>query len=151
MLAESVDLFEGMSPEFMNDLDRHLVAERLGPGDFLYRQGEPAHFLYILAEGRVRVVLGEQGHIAHVANCPGETMGWSSLVEQERHTTSAECLMPCQVKKIAREKLEEIFDRHPSSGLEFYRRLSKLLRRQLLDTYSLIPAAHGEKRSAPGF
>ncbi len=151
MLVEEVGLFEGMSPEFKTDLNRHLITQQLDAGTFLYRHGEPAKYLYILAEGRVRVMLGDLGQVALVVSHPGDTIGWSSLLEQEVHTTSAECLLPCRVDKIARDKLGEIFDKHPASGLQFYRRLAKLLRSQLLDTYSLIPAAHGEKRSAPGF
>ncbi len=134
MTVADVSLFAGMSPEFMSDLDNHLITERFSAGDHLYCHGEEARFLYILVEGRVRVILGDQGQIAHVVSSPGETMGWSSLVDQEVHTTSAECLQSCLVSKIPREKLGEIFDRHPTSGLRFYKRLAKLLRRQLLDT-----------------
>lgn len=151
MLLEDVGLFSEMSSEFMNELDKHLIMERFESGAFLYKHGEPASHLYILVEGRVRVILGVQGHIALVVSHPGDAIGWSSLVEQEVHTTTAECLVPCRVNKIAREKLAEMFDRHPANGLQFYRRLARLLRRQLLDTYSLIPAAHGEKRTTPGF
>jgi len=151
MVVENASLFSGMGLEFMEELNKHLVEERLDAGAFLYKRGAPAGFLYILIEGRVRVILGDQGQVALVVSRPGEAIGWSSLVEQEDHTTTAECLVPCRVNKIAREKLAEIFERYPASGLRFYRGLAKLLRRQLLDTYSLIPAAHGEKHITPGF
>lgn len=151
MFVETVSLFAGMNPDFLREVEASFDTERCDTGMLLYRHGQSADFLYFLSEGRVRVILGGQGQIALVVSRPGDAIGWSSLIDQEVHTTSAECLVPCLVKKIARQKLAELFEKDPRSGLQFYRRLAGLLRQQLLDTYSLIPAAHGEKRSTPGF
>jgi CRP-like cAMP-binding protein len=151
MFVEEGSLFKGMSIDFMNEVGRHLIKESHDAGTFLYRKGEPADYLYVLVDGRIRVILGDQGQIALVVSNPGDALGWSSLVENESHTASAECLVPCRVSKIARDKLAEIFDNDPNSGLQFYKRLTKLFRQQLVDTYRLIPAAHGEKQTTPGF
>ncbi len=151
MFIEECNLFRGMSPEFMVAVRRHLLEERYDAGALLYRQGGPADYLYILVEGRVRVILSDHGQMTLVVSNPGDAVGWSSLVEHEVHTASAECLVLCRVNKIASEKLAEIFDKDPVSGLRFYRRLAKLFRQQLIDTYRLIPAAHGDKRTTPGF
>ncbi len=151
MAIEECELFRGMSPEFIVAVRGHLLEERYDAGALLYRQGRPADYLYILAEGRVRVILSDHGQMTLVVSKPGDAIGWSSLIEHEVHTASAECLVPCRVNKIASEKLAEIFDKDPVNGLQFYRRLAKLFRKQLVDTYRMIPAAHGEKRSTPGF
>jgi CRP-like cAMP-binding protein len=151
MFVEEGYLFRGMSPRFMNEVSKCLVEERHDAGTLLYKQGEAADHLYLLIEGRVRVILDDQGQMVLAVSNPGDAIGWSSLVESEVHTATAECLAPCRVNKISRERLAEIFDRDPKSGLQFYRRLAKLFRQQLIDTYRLLPAAHGEKRAAPGF
>ncbi len=151
MFIEECNLFKGLSPGFMSEVRGYLVEESYDAGALLYRQGEPAKYLYILLEGRIRVILIDQGQIALVVSHPGDAIGWSSLVEDAVHTTTAECLVPSRVNKIGSGKLAEAFERHPLSGLHFYRRLAGVFRQQLLDTYRLIPAAHGEKRTAPGF
>ncbi len=151
MFVEEDNLFGGMSPAFMNEISRHFVAEQHEAGTFLYRMGEPAVYLYILIEGRIRVMVDDHGQITHVVNHMGDAVGWSSLVEQEVHTASAECLTFCRVNKMKGETLAAIFDRDTASGLKFYRHLTKLFRQQLVDTYRLIPAAHGKKQTAPGF
>ena len=151
MIIEESNLFAGLSSEFMDELNKSLIPENPKDGEMLYRKGEHADYLYILVEGRVRVALGDQGQIALVVSNPGDAVGWSSLVEDEVHSAAAECLGSCRINKIARETLAGIFDRHPVTGLQFYRRLAKLFRRQLVDTYRLIPSSHGEMRSSPGF
>ncbi len=151
MHIEEGNLFRGMSPEFMSEVSKWLVKEHYDAGTFIYRRGEPADYLFILVEGRIRLIVGEQGRVALVFSNPGDAAGSSSLFEGETHTASAECLVPCWVSKVAREKLEEIFLKDPVSGFQFYKRLARLFRQQLVDAYSLIPAAHGEKRAAPGF
>jgi CRP/FNR family transcriptional regulator len=151
MLIEECDLFRGLSPEFMSEVGECLLEESYGAGALLYKQGDPANYLYILREGRIRVILSDHGQIVLVVSHPGDALGWSSLVEDAVHTTTAECLVFSRVNKIESRKLAEAFDRHPLSGLHFYRRLATIFRLQLLDTYRLIPPAHGEKRTAPGF
>ncbi len=151
MFIEEANLFKGLDRELVEEIGGCCVEESHPAGAFLFRHGESADYLYILAEGRARLSIGELGHIALVVGTPGDAFGWSSLVERENYTASAECLVPTRVMKIGKQELASIFERHPASGLQFYKRLATLIAQRLTDTYRLIPAAHGEKRAAPGF
>ena len=150
MLIEEANLFRGLRRQFVEGVQKQLVEESHDAGEFLFRLGEPAEYLYILVEGRVRLSIGEKGHIALVASGTGDAFGWSSLLENNTYTASAECLVRSRVTKIARKKLAEFFEQDPATGLQFYKRLAELIAQRLLDTYRLIPAAHGEQRAAPG-
>jgi len=151
MFIEEANLFKGLSRQLVEAVGRCLIEESHSAGTFLFKYGEPADFLYVLVEGRVRLSIGDMGHIALVVGNPGDAFGWSSLVERENYTASAECLVPTRVTKIGKERLAAIFESDPASGLQFYKRLATLIAQRLTDTYKLIPAAHGEKRAAPGF
>ncbi len=151
MTIEEGNLFKGMPAGLIREINAALVSQEYEEGALLYIKGSPAENLYILVEGRVRVTLGDQGQIAIVVSITGDAIGWSSLLENESHSSSAECLVRSRVLRISREKLAAIFDSDPVSGLQFYRGLAKHFRQQLMDTYRLIPASHGEKKSAPGF
>jgi CRP-like cAMP-binding protein len=151
MLIDEANLFKGLNRQLVEEIGRCSVGESHPAGAVLFRHGEPADYLYILVEGRVRLSIGDLGHIALVVGSPGDAFGWSSLVERENYTASAECLVPTRVTKIGKQKLAAIFERDPVSGLQFYKRLATLIAQRLTDTYKLIPAAHGEKRAAPGF
>jgi CRP/FNR family transcriptional regulator, cyclic AMP receptor protein len=151
MLIEQANLFRGLNRQLVEEIGKCCVGESHPAGAFLFRHGEPADYLYILVEGRVRLSIGDLGHIALVVGNPGDAFGWSSLVERENYTASAECLVSTRVTRIGKKVLAEIFERNPESGLQFYKRLATLIAQRLTDTYKLIPAAHGEKRAAPGF
>jgi CRP-like cAMP-binding protein len=151
MLIDEANLFKGLNRQLVEEIGRCSVGEAHAAGAVLFRHGESADYLYILVEGRVRLSIGDLGHIALVVGSPGDAFGWSSLVERENYTASAECLVPTRVTKIGKQKLAAIFERDPVSGLQFYKRLATLIAQRLTDTYKLIPAAHGEKRAAPGF
>jgi len=151
MFIKQANLFRDLSHHVVDEVTRCLIEESHPAGSFLFRYGEPADYLYILVEGRVRLSIGDQGHVALLVGDPGDAFGWSSLVERENYTASAECLIATRVKKIGKERLAMIFERDPASGLRFYKRLATLIAQRLTDTYKLIPAAHGEKRAAPGF
>jgi CRP-like cAMP-binding protein len=150
MFIEKSNLFRALKPEAVEAIAKSLVEESRETGQFLFRHGEPAEYLYILVEGRVRLSIGDMGHMTLVVSNPGDAFGWSSLVQPDHYTASAECLVPCKVSKIGRERLADIFDKDPVSGLQFYKRLVELVAQRLEDIYRSIPAAHGEKRAAPG-
>lgn len=151
MFIEEANLFRGLSRRLTDEVNGCLMRESHPRGAFLFRYGEAAEYLYILVEGRVRLSIGDQGNVAHVVGNPGDAFGWSSLIERDNHTASAECLIPTRVTKIGKKQLASIFDHDPASGLQFYKRLATLIAQRLTDTYKLIPAAHGEKHAAPGF
>jgi len=139
-----------MSPEFMRRVAQCSIGESRSTGDLLFRYGDPAHHLYVLVEGRIRLSFGQAGYMSFVISNSGDAVGLSSILGREVYHASAECLVPCRLQKIDKEDLMRIFAEDPMSGLQFFRRLANLFGQQLVDTYRLIPAAHGEKHAAPG-
>lgn len=151
MFIERAELFQGMSSQFMDAIARCFVEETFEPGTFLFNQGDAAAYFHVLEEGRVRISYGQEGHIAFVASKVGEAFGWSSLLGGERYVASAECISRVRVSRVAGSKLDELFGQDPASGLIFYKRLARLIQDRLVNFYRVIPAAHGQKRVAPGF
>jgi CRP-like cAMP-binding protein len=150
MIIEKANLFEGMSSRIVGEIEDAMVKETYEPGAFIFRSGDPSEYLYILLEGRVRLSVGGEGHVALVVKNSGDAFGWSSLVDRETYTASAECLGATTVGKLRRDVLATIFDRECATGLIFYKRLAKLISHRLLLCYKLLPAAHGEQKAAPG-
>ena len=74
----------------MNELADIMVEESYGKDTILFKEGDPANFFYVLEEGRVRLSIGEGGHIVYIISDPGGAFGWSSLVERYTYTASAE-------------------------------------------------------------
>ena len=142
MFIQKADLFKGMTQEVIEEIDRIMVEESYEGGVSLFREGDPASNFYILGDGKVRLTIGEEGHMTHVVSNPGEAFGWSSLVEDGFYTASAECSAPTKLLRIEKEELDKIFERHPVSGLSFFKRLAGVVGKRLINSYRSLLAAH---------
>jgi len=145
MFIKEIDLFEGMSQGFIDEIAKIMVEESYSEGSFLFKEGDPANDFYVLEEGSVRLTIGEEGHITYIISSPGDSFGWSSLVDRPTYTANAECRKAVKVIKIEKAKLNRIFEKHRFSGLMFYKRLARIIGERLVNTYnSLLSAYRGE-------
>ncbi len=142
MIIEQSDLFKGLSPEIINEIGKNTIEESYGKGAFIIKETHVAEHLYILEEGEIRLSVGEKGRITHLISNAGESFGWSSLVDRDTYTASAECLAPCKVVKIEKEKLSKIFEDDPADGMLFFRRLARIIGDRLVNSYSTILSAY---------
>jgi CRP-like cAMP-binding protein len=142
MIIQESDLFKGLSPEIINEIANIMTEESYHKGDFIFTAESPAEHFYILEEGQIRLNVGEEGRITHVVNHPGEAFGWSSLVDHETYTASAECMAPTKVIRIERKKLNAAFEKDPTSGMIFFRRLAEIVGQRLIHSYFTVLSAY---------
>ena len=143
MYLDTAYLFEGIREETRKKILKTAREESHASGDLLFHQDDLALHFYILVEGRVRVSVGPQGLLAHVASDPGDMIGWSSLVGNKTYTASAECLGPVKVSKIEKSQLDKILHDDPISGMTFFRHLAALIGRRLAESYAATLTGHG--------
>jgi len=143
MYIDTAYLFEGVNERTRKRILDTAREESHAAGDFLFHQDEPARDFYILEEGRVRISVGPQGLLAHVASDPGDMIGWSSLVGNPTYTASAECLGPVKVSKIEKSQLDKILSEDPLSGMNFFKRLAALIGGRLAESYQAALTGHG--------
>jgi len=150
MFVHQTDLFKEMSKLFIEELNKITVTENYAKGDLIFRVGEPAHNFYILLQGRVRMTIGENRPTITIANNPGEAFGWSCLVGFDSYTASAECLVPCTLAKIEKEKLLGLLEKDTASGMLFFRRLAAAIGQRLVGTYNTLLSGQAEEK-APSY
>ena len=148
MFVEKGYLFQGLSPEFTDEISRCLIHETHAKGDLLFKAGNPADFLYVLEDGRVRLSAGDRGIVTRIVEKEGDALGWSSLVGRESYSSSAECLTDARIAKIRKDELNVIFDRYPACGMLIFRRLARLIGERLLENYHQMSAHHDEKATS---
>jgi len=147
MFVHQTDLFKGMNQAFSNKLNGITATENYNRGDFIFKVGEPAHHFFILLQGRVRIAIGEKGHTVTIANNPGEAFGWSCLVGFDSYTASAECLMPCSLARIDRDKMLSLLENDAASGMLFFKRLASTIGQRLVNTYNTLLTGPPEDKS----
>jgi len=138
MFIQQADLFKGMKKSFTDELQKIMVEKVFKAEDFLFKDGEPAQYFYILKEGRIRQSIGEKGHTINISDTPGDAFGWSCLIGFESYTSSAECLIPCTLIRIEKEKLDRLLNQDSESGALFFKRLSVIIGQRLINSYRII-------------
>ena len=113
--------------------------QRFCKGNYGYRcERDPANSFYILLKGRIKLILGETGHIVYVVNNAGEAFGWSSLIGRESFSASAECMAPSKLLSWDKDKLQKIIEKDPANSVRLYKRLAELLGNRLIQSYRII-------------
>jgi CRP-like cAMP-binding protein len=146
-IIELCDLFQKINPATLKAVEAIAEKQSYAPGAFVFQSGEPAQYLYILEEGRVRLRFADGGQVAYTLNHPGEVFGWSSMVNQANYALSAQTVSEVSVLRLENKKLEEILALDPTSGMIFYRQLADFISQRLSNSYKATVFVHGERSS----
>lgn len=120
-------LFEGAPPEAWEAVAGDLVRRKLGAGDTLFRQGDPAESMYLVKMGSVKLwKLAEDGRelILDIRKA-GDLLGEGILIEEGEYPVGATCLGPTLTCGIDRATFERLVVAHPQVGLAVIRNLSR--------------------------
>lgn len=150
MYIKQSELFGGMDKGFLKQVMQITLKESHGKGGFLFREGDPATYSYVLLRGHVDLILGETGHVVFVVNQPGETFGWSCFISRDVYTATAVCREPTRLLKMHREDFQRVLEKDAVNGVIFYRQLAVTLGNRLLECYKQISAGQ-QADLAPSF
>lgn len=92
--ASRVNLFFGLNKDEMSEVTACARVLRRGRGEFIYMPGEPADFVYVLRQGRIKLsVLSESGkEVAIDIIEPGEVFGEFALVDESLRSNMTQAL-----------------------------------------------------------
>jgi CRP-like cAMP-binding protein len=138
MLIDQGDLLWGMDFLFVNGFMAISAKRHVEKGTVIFREGDKADYFYTLVEGRVRLTIGEPAKEIYLIDKAGEAFGWSSLVDRNYYSATAECLESSRVLQFEKSKLNRFLLRNIDSALIFYRRLAGILGHRLIQCYRLI-------------
>src|SRR5512143_1140732 len=133
MSLESAYVFRGVSESTRNAIAAVAVEETRAAGDMLFHAGEPAQYLYVLVQGRVRLsTLRGGGLLSHIVSEPGSAIGWSSMAGNGFYTGTVTFPEATRLLRIDRDELNRILEADPASGMAFYRHLAEVIGRRLV-------------------
>jgi len=147
MIVKEIELFKDIDTEVMNEIANICSEESYAKGTVLFEKGDEAERLYILMEGRVRLVVKNGGTLNFNLTGQGDIFGWSCMVESGRYTASGVCATDLKAVKIEREKLDKIFSLHPDAGVKVLRRLAGVFSKRLSNAYQNLLSARGTETS----
>lgn len=141
MYFQQADLFWDMNKNFVKNVLESAVKESHPKGHFLFHEGDPAYYFYILIKGRIKLTIGEVGQMVHTVDHAGEAFGWSSLIDRDVYSASAECTRDTILQKFDRRALQKIVESDPPNGIIFFKRLAGTIGYRLLNSYKMISSS----------
>ena len=132
-VLRSFHYFAGVSAESLKAVAA-ITDERAFPaGQPLFKEGEPAHALFILRAGQVDIVYQrhvDEGRVVDTV-VAGDLIGWSSLVEPYRCTATAVPREPGRAVRIDATGIRNLCERDHTLGYHLLKELAGTLSRRL--------------------
>lgn len=135
MYIRQMDLFWGLNQNVVNRLMGIAEREAFAQGDVLFRSGDTARHLFILAQGEVKIAMEHSDKQVYTGSRVGEAFGWGSLIERDTYGGDAICATPVVVLKLDRDRLLKFLDSDTESGYLFFKHLSRALGGRLIQAY----------------
>jgi len=132
---KSIILLSHLTDPMLEKLaDVTLTAEH-SAGDYIFRDGDYARYLYAIIEGKVGLELEKSTNVPVIIDTigRGRTFGFSALVdmEQKKYTTHARVLADTKLFAWEGTELEMLFYQHYEMGFLFMKRIAKIAKTRL--------------------
>jgi len=113
---EGIDLFHGLTSEERRTVAEFLVYTPFAQGDIITRQGAAAHWLYLITEGHVEVVLEGPHEQRHVVSrlAAGDIFGEMGLMTGEARRATVVALDDTVCYRLDKSSFEKILRARPS-------------------------------------
>ncbi len=139
-------LFQDLSANQLNMLQKVVNTRSYRPGENVFRQGEVGVGMYLIVSGTVNIYVEElqaetsvstTSHVTQLKS--GDFFGELALVEHEgRRSASAKAHDECVLIGFFKPDLMEIIERNPTAGVKILMRLGEVLGVRLKQTTSRI-------------
>ena len=124
-------LFTGLNKRTAMTLVDQMAPIHLDRGELLFTECEPGDRLYVVREGKVKLVRrssdGRENLLTVIG--PGEMLGELSLFDPGPRTSSAVAVTDAVVLELDRDQLTDWLNLHPSVALHLLQALARRLRR----------------------
>jgi CRP/FNR family transcriptional regulator, cyclic AMP receptor protein len=96
-------------------------------GDVIFGRGDPAHSMYVVAEGEVEIAINDT--VVDVVGAEG-IFGEMALVSHERRSGTARARSDCRIVEIPEKRFVYLVQETPHFALEVMRVMAARLRRR---------------------
>ncbi len=125
---QDIYLFKDMSPEELEQLSKMGSIRTYGKEEEIFSAGEAAKSLFVIRHGTVVIRrTGKEADIEVAQMGTGAHFGEMSFVDEQPRSANAISLERSELLEIGFDALRAHFDKHPATGLKFYRSLSNFL------------------------
>jgi voltage-gated potassium channel len=108
-LVARIPLFSSLTATEIAEVITMLRAQKVDTGTIIARRGEPAHSMYLIADGEVEIKLRHE----HVRLGPGQFFGEVAALRRTRRSATVTAVMPTRLLVLDAFDLHGLMDRQP--------------------------------------
>ena len=140
-----IGLFEGLAPDVVDAIAAELRQVRVGEGELLWRQGDVAESLHVVAGGAVEVSVRAPGEREVVLGTfgPGEILGELPLLAGGVRAATVRALEPSRLLVFDRARFEAMLAGFDPAAMALRRRLLEVVCARLRAAHADLAAALG--------
>lgn len=129
-VLRSNPVFAQLPAKELDALGRVARVEHVRARDYVFTEGEPAAWLYVVTAGRVKIVRHSRGGKDVVLELlgPGEIFGGVAVIERRPYPASAQATEASAVLKIPADAVIAVAERHPALIKEMALMIGRRLR-----------------------
>ncbi len=104
-------LFGALGDEVLEYLARSLQTRRIGPGEFVFREGEAARDFFVVLDGEMEVTKkSRRGRDLRVAILgPADVFGEMSIIDLQPRSATVQALAPARLLRITSEDMDALY------------------------------------------
>jgi CRP-like cAMP-binding protein len=129
-LLDTTELFAALPGDVLDQLRKQTTARKLAKGDLLFSQGDPAHELFVVSDGRIAIATrSSDGRESMVAVFEaGALFGELGLFDDEPRSADARALTDSEVLALAYDDVRTVLQARPEFLWVIVRLLAHRLR-----------------------
>jgi len=109
------------------------------PGEVIFEQGTPGLGMYVIVDGKVKIVTEEEGKEVVLASLEhGDFFGEMSLIDEIERSAGAVAETQTRLVGLFRPQLQELMAHRPRIGIVIFERLAKIVVQRLRYSNELL-------------
>ncbi len=135
-----VGLFGALSDDFLEHLATTLTVQRVGVGETVFREGDPAREMYVVLDGEMEVLKkSRRGRETRVAILgPNDCFGEMSIIDMQPRSATVRALGSTRLLRISTEEMDALYRHDLKSYTLIVLNLARDLSRRLRVTDGLL-------------
>jgi CRP-like cAMP-binding protein len=149
---EGLRFLHGLRAEYLDQIAAIAEARDVPADGFVFREGEASAHVFVVASGRISLLVRVPGHgpvRVHTLG-EGELLGWTPLLGAGVMTATARAAVPSRLVALHAPQLLALIEHDPRLGVELMRRVAAALAQRLNSTrLQLLDVYHHELPDVP--
>ena len=124
-----IPIFSGLSETELQTIEKYMFFNKIGPGEFVFKEGEKGDFVCFVASGALDVIKFNQNAqpVVITTLAKGGSIGEMALIDKLTRSASIRACTPTSLIVLTRKGFEMILKLHPEIGIKILKGVASLL------------------------